>query len=132
MTAKRATATTDPGKSPVVLLYDLAAADAESCAELNDFAPLPEARRINWLAGAEIWGVGRFGSESSGTGMAPRIAAFAKGFGCRPGARGRPGIRGRRPKASEERTRGKAVSAWRSMEIWRGSGFGGGWLSEDR
>ena len=40
--------------------------------------------------------------------------------------------RGRRRKASEERTCGKAVSAWRSMGIWRGSGFGEGWFSQDR
>ena len=40
-------------------------------------------------------------------------------------------VRGRRPKASDERTRGKAVSAWRAMGIWRRSGCGGRWFSED-
>ena len=35
-------------------------------------------------------------------------------------------------KASEERTRGKAVSAWPFMEIWRGSGSGEGRFSKDR
>jgi hypothetical protein len=54
VTAERATAITDQGKSPVVLLYDLAATDPESCAELRDFRTAAEARRINWLVGAEI------------------------------------------------------------------------------
>ena len=40
--------------------------------------------------------------------------------------------RGRRRKASEERTRGKVVSAWPSMGIWPGSGVGGECFSEDR
>jgi hypothetical protein len=41
-------------------------------------------------------------------------------------------VRGRRRKASDERTRGKAVRTWRSMGIWRGSDFAGGWTSQDR
>ena len=41
-------------------------------------------------------------------------------------------VSGRRPKASEEGTRGKAVSGWPSMGIWRGSGFGGRWCCQDR
>ena len=49
-----------------------------------------------------------------------------KGFGCRPGVSDRPGDEGRRPKASEEGTRGTAVSGWPSMGIWRGSGLGEG------
>src|ERR1700674_771424 len=43
--------------------------------------------------------------------------------------------RGRRPKASDERTRGKAVSAWRAMGIWRRNGWSGcrrGGFCEDR
>jgi hypothetical protein len=49
-----------------------------------------------------------------------------------PGASDRPGTRGRRRKASDEGTRGKAASSWRAMGIWCGSGFGGGWSSQDR
>ena len=42
-----------------------------------------------------------------------------------PARRGRlTRVGGRRRKASDERTRGKAVSAWRAMGIWRRSGFG--------
>ena len=55
-----------------------------------------------------------------------------KGFGCRPGASDRSSIGGRRRKASEEGTRGKAMIVWRSMGIWRGSGVGEGWFSRDR
>ena len=40
-------------------------------------------------------------------------------------------VRGGRPKAREERTRGTAVSGW-PMGILRGSGFGEGWFSRDR
>jgi hypothetical protein len=40
--------------------------------------------------------------------------------------------RGRRPKASDERTRGKAVSARRAMGIWRRSGCRRGGFCEDR
>jgi hypothetical protein len=42
---------------------------------------------------------------------ASRVTVIVKGFGCRPGASERPSIGGRRRKAPEERTRGKAVSA---------------------
>jgi len=41
-------------------------------------------------------------------------------------------VRGRRPKASDERTRGKAASAWRAMGIWRRSGCCRGGFCEDR
>jgi len=58
-------------------------------------------------------------------------AAFVKGFGCRP-ARVMDRDRGRRPKAPEEGTRGTAVSGWPPMGIWRASGFGDGWFSQDR
>ncbi len=37
-------------------------------------------------------------------------------------------LRGRRPKASDERTRGKAASAWRAMGIWRWSGCCREWI----
>jgi hypothetical protein len=35
---------------------------------------------------------------------------------------------GRRPKASEERTRGTARRSWPSMGNWSGSGVGWGWF----
>ena len=41
-------------------------------------------------------------------------------------------VRGRRPKASDERTRGKAASAGQAMGIWRWSGCCRGWLCDDR
>src|SRR5271154_2009874 len=41
-------------------------------------------------------------------------------------------VRGRRRKASDERTRGKTVGAWRAMGIWRRSGCRRGWFCEDR
>jgi hypothetical protein len=44
----------------------------------------------------------------------------------------RPGVRGRRRKASDERTRGKAVSTWPSMGIWRRRGCSQRWFCEDR
>src|SRR5262244_2724686 len=53
-----------------------------------------------------------------------KSTAVVKGFGCRPGVSGRPGG-GRRPKASEEGTRGKLVGSWPAMGIWLGRG--GGW-----
>ena len=58
-----------------------------------------------------------------------QTAADVKSFGCRP-ARVIDRDGGRRPKAPEERTRGTAVSGW-PMGIWRGSGFGEGWFSQD-
>ena len=48
---------------------------------------------------------------------------------------GRKGLnrgRGRRPKASDEGTRGKAASARRAMGIWRRSGYPRGGICEDR
>ena len=60
---------------------------------------------------------------------ARETAADVKSFGCRP-ARVIDRDGGRRPKAPEERTRGTAVSGW-PMGIWRGSGFGEGWFSQD-
>src|SRR5712691_9785208 len=49
-----------------------------------------------------------------------------------PSASNRPGTGGRRRKAPDEGTRGKAASSWPSMRICCGSGFGGGWSSQDR
>ena len=60
------------------------------------------------------------------------MAAPGKGFGCRPRRERRPRYEGRRTKATEERTRGKAVRTWLSMGIWRWSRFGGGWFSQNR
>ena len=39
--------------------------------------------------------------------------------------------RSRRPKASEERTRGTAASSWQSMGIWWCRGVGRGWFWGD-
>jgi hypothetical protein len=85
--------------------------------------PLKRARRISTPI---------VSSCAAGSIEVSEMTAYGKGFGCRPSASGRPGIGGRHRKASEERTRGKAESAVPSMEIWRGSGFGGRWLSQDR
>jgi len=38
---------------------------------------------------------------------------------------------GRRPKASEERTRGTAASSWPSMGNWSCGGVGSGWFCAD-
>jgi hypothetical protein len=50
------------------------------------------------------------------------MTAYGKGFGWRPGASGRSGIEpvGRRPKASEERTRGTGKA---SLHITDREGF---------
>jgi len=60
------------------------------------------------------------------------MAAFVKGFGCRRVVDACSRTEGRRPKASEEGTRGKAVSAWPTMGIWRLSGCSRGWFCGDR
>jgi len=39
--------------------------------------------------------------------------------------------RGRRPKASDEGTRGSAARSWPAMEIWSRSGVGRGWFCGD-
>ena len=43
-----------------------------------------------------------------------------------------PRNEGRRTKATEEGTRGKAERTWLSMGIWGGSEFGGRWFSRGR
>jgi hypothetical protein len=48
---------------------------------------------------------------------ASRVTAIVKGFGRRRVVDGCSRAEGRRPKASEEGTRGKAVSAWPTMGI---------------
>jgi len=53
---------------------------------------------------------------------------FREGFRM-PAWRERSTRRGRRPKASEEGTRGKLVSSWPAMGIWVGSGVAGGWFA---
>jgi hypothetical protein len=44
-------------------------------------------------------------------------SVFVKGFGYRPVVEACSRAEGRRPKASEEGTRGKAVSGWPAMGI---------------
>ena len=54
-----------------------------------------------------------------------------KGFGCRPGASGRPGKEAGVRKPPKNEPAGTAVSGW-PMGILRGSGFGEGWFFRDR